>query len=67
MKRSPHRLPDGVTPMTTNLVRKPRPRRALVFAVAALMVVIGFTVLNIRPSQSDSDVGTPTATMEITP
>ncbi len=64
MKPSPHRLPDSVTPMNTNLVRKPRPRRGLIFAVAALMVIIGFTVLNMQSHQSSSDVGAPTATEE---
>jgi hypothetical protein len=39
-----NRLPDGETPMTMNMVRKPRPRYALLLALGIVLLVIGYSI-----------------------
>lgn len=39
-----NRLPDGETPMTMNMVRKLRPRYALMLALGMVLLVIGFSI-----------------------
>lgn len=66
MKASVHRLPDGVTPMNTNLVGRTKSRLAVWLAVAMLAVVIGSTVLMSggRTSTIESALVTPTREVE---
>lgn len=47
MTQFKNRLPDGETPMTINLVRKPRPRYALMLALGGVLMVVGYSIFSL--------------------